>query len=224
MKFLLIDHNNVECDVRRLGVSKDVVLVYAVGTSQTEPVDMFAALRELGHRVYMVRKPASAMASTKFFIFATLGQLIQRYPGASITVVSTDEAYDRVIASLHAKGITNVARITGKDLTPVAIDLRFTLQDEIDAKIRISRVSGKYAVEIEQDIALLARLSALSTPRTAKAPAPKQVPVRARPLTTITLRRVAKTQDQALYSSRALLPRHPLASVSVVPLVLNTRV
>lgn len=250
MKFMLIDVNNAEVDVLRLGVPTDVVLVYAVGASQAEPV-VCADLRHRGYRVYMARKPASGLASTKFFVFATLGQLIQRYPQSSFTVVSTDKSCDPVLAHLHAKGVTCVQRVTGADLSPVPVDLTFTLQNEIDAKLIVSRVSGKFAAEVEQDIALLARLESLAKPKepktassvekvkpvaqitpeqhAKKVPTHKSAPTaqpveaegEAKPLAVITLRRVTKPKAQVAYSSRAILRTHPLAGVSMIPTVVQ---
>ena len=242
MKFMVVDFNNSEVDVLASGVSTDVVLVYAMGASQAEPLEMFAALRSRGYRVYMTRKPAAGMASTKFFVFATLGQLMQRYPQGRFTVVSNERSYDQVVAYLHSKGMTNVRRLAGSDLLPAEVDKTFTLQDEVDALVKLSRVTGKYAAEVEQEIALLARLDALATPKAVKPVAQitpeqqaKQVPTHksaptaqpveaegeAKPLAVITLRRVTKPKAQVAYSSRAILRTHPLAGVSMIPTVVQ---
>lgn len=242
MKFMVVDFNNSEVDVLASGVSTDVVLVYAMGASQAEPVEMFAALRSRGYRVYMTRKPAAGMASTKFFVFATLGQLMQRYPQGRFTVVSNERSYDQVVAYLHSKGMTNVRRLAGSDLRPVEVDKTFTLQDEVDALVKLSRVTGKYAAEVEQEIALLARLDALATPKAVKPvahitpaeqakpvptvkPVPTAQPVEAegetKPLAVITLRRVTKPKAKVAYSSQAILRTHPLAGVSMIPTVVQ---
>jgi len=224
MKFMVVDFNNSEVDVLASGVSTDVVLVYAMGASQAEPLEMFAALRSRGYRVYMTRKPAAGMASTKFFVFATLGQLMQRYPQGRFTVVSNERSYDQVVAYLHSKGMTNVRRLAGSDLLPAEVDKTFTLQDEVDALVKLSRVTGKYAAEVEQEIALLARLDALATPKAVK-PVPTAQPVEAegesKPLAVITLRRVTKPKAKVGYSSQAILRTHPLAGVSMIPTVVR---
>jgi len=237
MKFMVIDFNNSEADLIASGVSTDVVLVYAMGASQTEPVEMFAALRKRGYSVVMTRKPVAGLASTKFFVFTTVGQLMQRYPEGRFTVVSNERSYDQVIAYLHSKGMTNVRRLAGSDLRPVDVDKTFTLQDEVDALVKLSRATGKYAVEVEQEIALLARLEALTRPVPSCATAQRHKQVGAdesihtaqsvgvqdvaKPLAVITLRRVNKPKEQATYSSCAIVRKHPLASVSMIPLMVQ---
>lgn len=242
MKVMVIDFNNSEVDLVASGVSTDVVLVYAMGASQAEPVEMFAALRSRGYRVYMTRKPAAGMATTKFFVFTTLGQLMQRYPHGRFTVVSNERSYDQVVAYLHSKGMTNVRRLAGSDLRPAEVDKTFTLQDEVDALVKLSRVTGKYAAEVEHEIALLARLDALATPKAVKPVAqntpaeqakpeatvklvstaqPVEAEGETKPLAVITLRRVTKPKAQVAYSSRAVLPAHPLAGLSTIPTVVQ---